>query len=132
MAIYDEMQQLTREILDDPEFNQGGPQKIEYVKTVPGNGPIDNPGKTTYVKTPLDAAARGASFKYVSTGLASATDLQVVSAVNPAITPDQKDFIEVDGKRHKIMQILPRPAAGTPVAWLFIIQSGEKSNRTVS
>lgn len=132
MSIYDEMQSLTKELLSDPEFNQGGTGKIEFVRIIPGNGPIDEPGEPTIEKIPLDAAARGATFKYVSTGLAAASDLQVVAAVVDGLEPTDKDFIEVNGERCKIMQILPRPAAGTTVAWLFIVQRGEKSNRTVS
>lgn len=132
MALYDEMQKVAQELLGDPEFNQGGVGKIEYVRIVPGNGPVDNPGPSTTVVTPLDAAARGASFKYVQAGLAAAGDLQVTAAIVPGLIPSGADFIDIDGVRYKIMQILNRPSAGTKVVWTFIIQRGERSNRTVS
>ena len=129
MAIYDEMQNLANEILSDPDFKQN---TIEYVRTVPGSGPVDNPGPSSQVITELNATARGAQYKYVSTGLAAASDLQVTSAIHPDITPDVKDFIRIDGQLYKIQQIIPRPAAGTRVVWTFIVQRGQATNRTVS
>lgn len=129
MAIYDEMQNLANEILSDPEFKQS---VIEYVRIVPGSGPIDNPGPSTQVITELNATARGATFKFVSMGLATASDLIVTSAIHPNVEPSEKDFIRIDGEMYKIQQLLPRPAAGTRVVWTFIVQRGQATNRTVS
>jgi len=121
MSIYDEMQKVAQEILSDPEFKQS---VIQHVQITPGVGPVDNPGPSSEVVTALDATARGVSFKYVASGLAVAGDLQVTAAVKAGITPKQSDFIDIDGVRYKIMQILFRPAAGVKVAWTFIVQRG--------
>lgn len=119
MAFYDDMQAVASEIL--AEFKQG---IIEYVKITPGVGPIDNPGAPTILKTELDAAARGVQFKYVQNSLAVASDGQVTAAVHPDVVPNVKDFIDLDGIRHKIVSIIPKPLVGTTVAWIFIVRKG--------
>lgn len=122
MAIYDEMQNIARELLTDPEFKQG---KIEYVRIVPGTGPIDNPGPSVPVPTLIPGGtARGVSFKYVKDGLALSTDLTVVLPVTDGVTPDMKDFIDIDGVRYKIIQDISPPSAGVRVVWKFIIRKG--------
>lgn len=118
MSIYDEMQGIAQEILT--EFKQG---VISYIKITPGNGPRDNPGAssvTSYVMK--GGAAGGVAFKYVQSGLAIASDLQIIAPVDARYTPDKKDMIDVDGTRYKIMELQVKPAAGTPVAHLFIIR----------
>ncbi|HRQ13074.1 MAG TPA: hypothetical protein PK205_07195 [Promineifilum sp.] len=119
MGFYDEMQGIASGLLK--EFKQG---KIEYVRVIPGAGSFDEPGVGTEVKTELDAAARGASFKYVTKGLAIASDKQVVSHVNAAVTPNTRDAIDIDGVRYKIVHFEPKPSAGTAAAWLFIVRKG--------
>ena len=121
MTIYDEMQQIASEILGDPEFKQG---EIIYVATIPGNGPPDNPGASTTVEYALDAVAKGVSYKYVKDGLALSTDLTVTSAVRADVVPDMKGFIKIDGVRHKIMQDISTPGAGTRVVWKWIVRKG--------
>lgn len=122
MAIYDEMQNLARDILTDPEFKQG---KIEYVRIVPGTGPIDNPGPSTTVVTEMPGGvARGVSFKYVKDGLALSSDLTVILPVTAGVVPNMKDFIDIDGVRYKIIQDISTPAAGTRVVWKFIVRKG--------
>ncbi|QWY83164.1 head-to-tail joining protein [Rhizobium phage RHph_X2_24] len=119
MAFYDEMQTVASELLN--EFKQGA---IKYVQIVPGAGPIDEPGPSTEVVTDVDAVARGVSFKYVQSGLALASDLTVTIAYNAAVTPNMRDFIEIDGVRYKIIQDISTPAAGTRVVWKFIVRKG--------
>lgn len=122
MSFYDEMQNLARDILTDPDFKQG---KIEYVRIVPGNGPIDNPGQPTEVKTEIPGGvARGVSFKYVKDGLALSSDKTVVLPVTPGVSPNMKDFIDIDGTRYKIVEDISTPAAGTRVVWKFIVRKG--------
>ena len=122
MAIYDEMQNLARDILTEPEFKQG---KIEYVQIVPGNGPVDNPGPSrTVVTEMLGGVARGVSYKYVKDGLALSSDKTVTLPVVAGITPDMKDFIDIDGVRYKMVQDISTPAAGTRVVWKFIVRKG--------
>lgn len=117
MTIYDELQDVTREIMS--EFKQGS---CVYIRRTPGNGPVDNPGTSTIDRFELDAAARGVKYKYVASNLALASDLQVVASVKPEFTPDPTGMVEVDGLEYKIVQLLPIPAAGTPVAHTYIIR----------
>lgn len=119
MTFYDEMQGLAGELLG--EFKQG---VINYCKITPGNGSVDNPGPSTKTLYGINGTAVGVQFKYVQQGLAVATDLQITAPVDARYTPDGKDFIEVDGLPHKIVEIMKRPAAGTPVAFVFIIRRG--------
>ena len=126
MSFYNDMQAVAANILKD--FKQG---VIKYVDITPGTGPDDEPGDPTETFFTLDAAARGVKFKYVQNGLAVAGDLQVtasVPATNEAgavvsLTPNMNGFIEVDDERYKIVQILPKPSAGTTVAFVFIVRN---------
>lgn len=125
MAFYDDMQAVAADVLKT--FKQG---VIKYVDITPGSGPDDEPGDPTETFFTLDAAARGVKFKYVQGGLAVASDLQVtasVKATNEAggvvsLAPSMNGFIEVDDERYKIVQILPKPSAGTTVAFVFIVR----------
>jgi len=119
MAFYGEMQNLASEIL--AEFKQG---VIRYIKITPGNGPADNPGPSTQTPYALDAVAKGVSFKYVKDGLALSTDLTVVAAVRSDITPNMRDFIEVNGVNYKIVQDISSPASDVRVVWKFIVRKG--------
>lgn len=125
MSIYDEMQQVAKDLIGDPEFNQGGTGKIEYVVVTPGAGPIDNPGASTFTKIPVDAVAKGVSFKYVKDGLALSSDKTVIIPITNGITPKMTDFIDIDGKRHKIIQDISVPGASTRVVWKFIVRKGQ-------
>lgn len=119
MSIYDELQNVASEILG--EFSQG---KIEYVKITPGNGTADNPGTPTETKYTLSAVARGVSTKYVMSGLAVMSDKTVSCAVVEGLTPSNADFIDIDDERYKIIEDISSPAAGTRVAWKFIVRKG--------
>lgn len=112
--LYSDLQTLTSGLLK--QFRQG---TIEYVELTPGSGPIDEPGPAVETVTTLDGAARGVAFKYVQGGLASSADLQATVAV-PSVPVRGSGFIRVDGVRYKIKQILPKPAAGTPVSLTLI------------
>lgn len=119
MTIYDEMQQIASDLLN--EFKQGS---IAYVAIVPGNGPADNPGASTPTEYPLDAVAKGVAYKYVKDGLALSTDLTVTAAVIAGLVPDMKGFIKIDGVRYKIMQDISTPGAGSRVVWKWIVRKG--------
>lgn len=119
MSIYDDLQGTVAEIMSD--FHQG---TVDYVQITPGNGPVDDPGPSIATKFRINATANGVAVKYVTLGLAQASDLQLLAPVDARYTPDMKDFIECDGKPYKIVQIMPKPAIGTPVARLFIIRRG--------
>lgn len=117
MAFYEEMRDVASEVL--AEFKQGA---VHYVHVTPGTGPIDDPGPSSYTLTLIDSAVRGVRSKYVQDGLAVASDLQAIMSARHGIVPDIKDFIDVDGKRHKIVHISAKPEAGTAVAYLLIIR----------
>lgn len=119
MSIYDNLRGVATQLLT--EFKQG---VISLVTITPGTGPAHNPGpSTSATKVIPGAVARGVSFKYVNSGLAVASDLQVNMSVE-TVTPTMNDFIDIDGSRYKIVQIINKPAAGIPVACSVIIRKG--------
>jgi len=119
MTIYDDLQSVTSELLE--EFQQGS---ISLIKLEPGTGPVDNPGPASETAYNLNATVSGVSFKHVANGFAVESDLMVTSAVRSDVTPSEKDFISIDGTLHKIVKDMSAPAAGTKVAWKFIIRKG--------
>lgn len=128
MPLYDDLQQVVREVLSDPDLKQG---IIYYVDIVPGSGPVDEPGAPTEIPYELiGGTANGVSFKYVQQGLAIATDLQTIVPVDPRFTPNMRGFILTKNKltdvgvKFKIVEIVKKPAIGTTVAFLFIIRRG--------
>lgn len=120
MSIYDEMQELSQELFN--EFQQGN---VSYIQSVAGNGPVDDPGNPIETKFTLKGATvRGVFFKYVSGGLAVASDLQISHAVDSRFEIDKlSGFYEIDGKKHKIINVIKKPAAGVTVAFTCIVRS---------
>lgn len=129
MGLYDDMQAVAREVLTDPDFNQG---IIKYIGITPGAGPVDDPGPSTPTPFTLaGAVASGVWMKYVNMNLAVATDLQVVMSVDTRFTPDMTDMVDIEKppgsgtfKRHKIVSVIQTPAAGTPVTYTLIVRAG--------
>ena len=117
MPFYDDMQSLASDIIE--EFQQG---VIVYVENTPGNGPADDPGPSVPVDHPVNGTVAGVKFKYVQQGIAVASDLQVTMAVASGFTPDMKGFVKIDGVTYKIVKVIPKPAAGTPVAYILIVR----------
>lgn len=113
---YQEMQAVASDLLG--EFKQG---VIQYVALTPGTGPRDNPGEPTETPHTINATARGVSFKYVDGTNIVSSDLQLTMP-GDGIAPEMTGFIRVDGVRYKIVQIVRKPAAGTPVAWTVIFR----------
>ena len=113
---YDDMQGIASNLLN--EFKQG---EIKYIAVIPGIGPADNPGASQEVPYILDAVAKGVSFRYIDHTNILATDLQITMP-GAGVVPLPNGFMMVDGVRHKIIQIIPKPAAGTPVAFSVIIR----------
>ena len=117
MSIYDEMRELSSQVL-----NEFGQESIALIKIRPGNGPKFNPGPASETRIELkQAVARGVRTKYVSGGMAVATDLQVTMAAAEA-TPGQSDFFEIDGARLKVVHIEAKPPSGPTVAYLVILR----------
>lgn len=117
MNIYEELQPVASELMK--EFKQG---EINLI-SVTSSGSADAPTNTETV-VPLDATAKGITFQYVKMGFNIKTDMIVTAAVVAGVTPTAKDFITIDGVRHKILKDLTPPAAGTRVVWKFIVQRG--------
>lgn len=114
---YRDLQNVASDVLG--QFKQGS---IEYIAVTPGNGPRDNPGPSQEaVPRPIDAVARGVSFKYVDGANIVTTDLQITMP-GGGVVPAMGGFIRVDGVRHKIISVLAKPAAGVPVAWVVIFR----------
>lgn len=113
---YREMQAVATDLLG--EFKQG---VIEYVSLTPGNGPADDPGPSQETVTPVDAVARGVKFKYVDGSNVLATDQQLTMPGN-GVEPQPTGFVRIDGVRHKIVQIVRKPAAGIAVAFTVIFR----------
>lgn len=118
MGLYDDLQTVAQNVL--AEFNQG---VIRYGVITSGAGTADEPGKSSIAWTTLSGAvAGGVQSQYVAAGLAIASDLQTTMAVQTGIVPAQKDFVEIDGERYKVENIIAKPAAGTPVVYTLIVR----------
>jgi hypothetical protein len=117
MTIYDDLQPVVRDVMS--EFKQGS---VVYVHSVAGSGPEDDPGEPTINEYEINATANGVKFKYVQGGQALSSDLQVVAPVDIRYTPTPTGFVKIDGVKYKIHKLLPKPAAGTPVAYVFIVR----------
>lgn len=113
---YSDMQSVVSDVLG--EFKQG---VIDYVAITSGNGPADDPGEPIETVYSINAAARGVKFSYVDQALVVATDLQVTIPAN-VITPQMTGFVRIDGTRHKIVKIIPKPAAGIAAAYVLIVR----------
>ena len=119
MTIYDDIKAVVADVL--PEFKQG---VVALIKVTAGDGPDDNPGAATLVSSNMEATVSGVAFKYVSQGLAVVTDLEVTAVVLDSISPSEKDFIDIDSVRYKVVQFMPIPNAGVAVIWKFIVRKG--------
>lgn len=117
MSIYDEMQDIARDVLG--EFRQEG---LRYIRVTPGTGPKDDPGPAVVTPFDIDAAARGVAFKYVNGSTIVTTDLQLTMAVRDDVTPDMHGFVEAGGKRCKVIAVQPIPPTGVTVAHVVIFR----------
>jgi hypothetical protein len=118
MSLYDDLQKVTQDILS--EFKQG---LIEYGALISGDGPNDDPGPSILQYMTLNGAvARGVQTRYVQSGLAVSSDIQVTMSVQTGVTPAQKDFVKIDGVRYKVQEVIKKPAAGTVVAFTLILR----------
>jgi hypothetical protein len=117
MTIYDDLKPVVTELLG--EFKQG---TINLIQITSGTGAADDPGAPTETTHALSATVKGVSFKYVRDGFALSSDLVVIAAVVEGITPSKNDFIDIDSIRYKIIEDMSVPAAGTRVAWKFLVR----------
>lgn len=124
MALYEELQELATDLLNDDDFNQ---QTLSYVQMVPAvGGSPDNPLPPVKKIIPTAGVAKGVSFKFISDGFATSTDLTAIIPVIDGVTPSVNDRIIIAGKEYKIIADISAPAGLMPenrVVWKFIIRA---------
>lgn len=116
MTFYKDLQNVASGVLK--EFNQGT-IKLLHITQGTGGTP-DEPATKTTTTYNLTGTVRGVSFKYLQEGFIVSTDLEVTVAVLENVTPSKEDFIEIDGKKYKIVENISVPASGTKCVWKFI------------
>ncbi len=114
---YSDLRAVASNVLS--EFKQGS---VSYVRmqSVVGATP-DDPGTPIEVVSPLNATVRPVSTKYVDGSHIIQSDRQVTMP-NDGIEPKMSGFIRIDGSDHKIIEIMPRPAAGDPITYTVIVR----------
>ena len=117
---YADMAGVASEVL--AEFKQGS---VVLRRAVPADPlPLEPwvPGEPTVTDYTLDATVSGVAQQYVDGTTILSSDEQVTCAV-PAVAPDMAtDTLLIDGVAVTVIKNTPIPAAGTPVAYLFIVR----------
>jgi hypothetical protein len=117
---YARMQGTATRLMD--RFKQG---VVVLRRSAPGTPDPSTPwlpGAPVVTEYPLKAAVRGVSQQYVNGTTILTSDEQVTCAV-PSVTPDMAtDALVIDGVAVTVLKNQPIPAAGTPVAYLFVIR----------
>lgn len=117
MSIYDDARLIATDLLN--EFKQG---TILYVELQPQAGATpDNPGEPVEVEHTLNAVARPVSTKYVDGSHIVQSDKQIIMP-GDGIEPRMSGSMKIDGVTHKIIEIMPVPAAGDPVTYTVIVR----------
>lgn len=119
MTFYEDMAGIASEVL--AEFKQGS---ITLTKTVPGEPDPSTPwipGEPVEVTYSIDATAKAVSEEFINGTTIVATDIEIVSAVFGA-DPDPADQMEIEGRPMTTIKVMRIPAAGTVVAWRFIVR----------
>ena len=101
------------------KFNQG---VIQYEQQGTVTGPAWNPTMGTPTLHKIEATALGVAKEYIDGTTILATDLSVKCGVFD-VEPDMSGKVIIDGKPHDIIKIMPKPAAGTTVAWELIVRA---------
>lgn len=118
-GFYEEMQGVAGELL--AEFAQGVVTVTVPGTTTPGPNPWDPPVVTDPVTYPLDATVKGVSKEFVDGTTILATDLEVTAAVFGA-EAGPADAVSIDGTAMTLLKVIRVPAAGTVVAWKWIVR----------
>lgn len=117
MSLYDDMRFVASDIL--AEFNQG---IVTYVELQPSPGATpDDPGVPVTVTHTVNAVVRPVSTKYVDGSHIVQSDKQIVMP-NDGVEPQISGSFTIDGSTFKIIEIMPNPAAGSPVAYTVIVR----------
>lgn len=121
MGFYDDMQGVAADLL--AEFKQG---LITLTRTPLADPDEDSPWQPGEAGEPtvytLDATVKGVSAEFVDGSTILSTDLQVMAAV-PPVVPAMTDVLAIDGSDVVLIRIDTIPAAGTPVAYRFIVRA---------
>lgn len=120
MSIYDDLRNISSDL--HREFKQGD---VRYVPiTVSTTARPDAPSASVKgAPVALNATARPVSTKYVDGTNVVVTDKQL-SIPNDGVSPVPTlgHIIRIDGVDHKIIAVMPRPAAGEPVSWTVFVR----------
>ena len=118
MTIYDDMRAVALDVMN--EFQQGDISYVEIQRTE-GATP-DDPDEPVPVPYKLTATARPVSTKYVDGSHIIQSDRQITMPNDGRVEPDMSGYVTIDQSSFKIIEIMPRPAAGRPVVWLLIVR----------
>lgn len=120
MSIYDDLRQVSSDL--HAEFKQG---TISYVPMVVTAGARPDLPASSVKGTPvsINSVARPVSTKYVDSTNVVMTDKQL-SIPNDGVSPEPMlgHFVRIDGVDHKIIMVMARPAAGTPINWTVVVR----------
>ena len=116
--IYENLRQVANTVFG--EFKQG---TVSYVAlTAQAGATPDRPLPPLETPTVINATVRAVSTKYVDGSHIVQSDLEV-SFPNSGFTPVLEGMFDIDGSRYKIIELMKRPSAGTPVSFTAIVRS---------
>lgn len=115
--IYDDLRAVASEVF--AEFRQG---VVEYVRfDRPTGGTPDDPGEPVPVPTRINATVKPVSQRYIDGSLITGSEVEVAMP-NDDVVPTMDGMVRIDGVQHKIVRLMPRPAAGVPVSFTLIVK----------
>ena len=115
--IYERMQGTASRLFK--KFSQG---VIQYVPPPVTSGDEWNPTTTEADPITVNGTAMGVSQEYVDGDTVRATDIELRLGVFSE-QPEMSGKFTVDGQTLQIVRIMPKPAAGTTVAWAVICRA---------
>lgn len=119
MTIYDDMRAVAIDVFNDPDFKQG---VVEYVALEQqAGGTPDDPAPEIERAYRINSTVRPVSTQYVDSTHIVQSDRQV-SMPNVGVTPSHDGFVRIDGSHYSIVEVMPRPSAGTPVVFILIVR----------
>lgn len=113
---YGKMQGTASRLLT--KFKQGA---VIYIEPGATTGDPWNPVEGTPTNHELNAAVSGVSDQYVDGSTVLSSDLMVTCAVFD-VEPSLDGTMTIDGEAVQIIRVMPKPAAGTTVAWSVIVR----------
>jgi hypothetical protein len=117
-AFYEKMRNVANKLLSS-ELGQTG---ITYIHVTAGGGAADDPGANTETSYTVVGSAKGVSASFVDGTTIVASDIEIFMVGRSDVTPNINGFMVVNSERCKIVQVMPVPAADTPVGWKIIVR----------